>query len=94
MFCSPCGGASVGDYDLVQTRARQPKALICRSGRVALRPGQPDDARPCSAACTYSACPAIRCRPVVCAFLFLVPLIRQLSGRADIEPQQSGPAGL
>lgn len=77
------GGASVGDYDLVQP-ALAAEGLSLAFWRIAMRPGKPlmfgrlHDMRvlgmPGNPVSTY-----------VCALLFLVPLIRQLSGRTDID---------
>ena len=56
--------------------------------QVALRPGRPM-MHGRLGACRCSACRAIRSPPYVCAFLFLVPLIRRLAGpqriRAGLE---------
>lgn len=77
------GGASVGDHDLVQ-RALKAEGLDLSFWRVALRPGRPmmhgllDDMH-------VLGVPGNPVSSYVCAFLYLVPLIRKLSGRADIE---------
>ena len=78
-----CGGASVGEHDLVQ-RALAAEGLALSFWRVALRPGRP---------MMYGRLGALQVlgvpgNPVsayVCAFLFLVPLIRRLSGQSDVE---------
>lgn len=86
------GGASVGDHDLVQQALRDEGATMA-FWRIALRPGKP---------MMHGRIDAMRVlglpgNPVssyVCAFLFVVPLIRALSGRRDIahfrEPVTSG----
>jgi molybdopterin molybdotransferase len=77
------GGASVGDHDLVQ-RALTAEGLDLSFWRVALRPGRPmmhgrlGDMH-------VLGVPGNPVSSYVCAFLFLAPLIRKLSGRSDIE---------
>ena len=77
------GGASVGDHDLVQ-RALTAEGLDLSFWRVALRPGRPmmhgrlGDMH-------VLGVPGNPVSSYVCAFLFLVPLIRKLSGRTDVE---------
>jgi molybdopterin molybdotransferase len=76
------GGASVGDYDLVQ-QALTSLGLALSFWKVALRPGKPlmhgriADMR-------VLGLPGNPVSAFACAFLFLVPLIRRLSGRADL----------
>lgn len=78
------GGASVGDYDLVQT-ALASEGLALSFWKVALRPGRPmmhgrlDSMQ-------VLGLPGNPVSAYVCAFLFLVPLLRRLTGRHDIEP--------
>lgn len=77
------GGASVGDYDLVQ-KAFAKQGMDLSFWKVAMRPGRP---------LMYGRLGAMHVlglpgNPVssfVCAFLFLVPLIRRMSGRADLQ---------
>ena len=57
------GGASVGDYDLVQ-KAFAAEGMALSFWKIAMRPGPAADARAGSAPCTCSACPAIRSRPM------------------------------
>src|SRR5215468_7702835 len=77
------GGASVGEHDLVQ-RALTAEGLDLSFWRVALRPGRPmmhgrlGDMQ-------VLGVPGNPVSSFVCAFLFLVPLIRRLAGRADVE---------
>jgi len=75
------GGASVGEHDLVQ-RALTAGGMSLSFWRLALRPGRP---------MLYGRLGGMQVlglpgNPVssyVCAFLFLVPLIRMLAGRTD-----------
>jgi molybdopterin molybdotransferase len=77
------GGASVGEHDLVQ-RALAAEGLDLSFWRVALRPGRPmlhgrlGDMQ-------VLGVPGNPVSSFVCAFLFLVPLIRRLLGRQDLE---------
>ena len=81
--CSPRGGASVGEHDLVQ-RALAAEGLDLSFWRVALRPGRPMMHGRLGAMQVLGV-PGNPVSSYVCAFLFLVPLIRRLSGRTDIE---------
>jgi molybdopterin molybdotransferase len=77
------GGASVGEHDLVQ-RALHAEGLDLSFWRVALRPGRPmmhGKLGPLQ----VLGLPGNPVSSYVCAFLFLAPLIRTLSGRSDIE---------
>jgi molybdopterin molybdotransferase len=79
------GGASVGDYDLVQ-RALAHEGLVLSFWRVAMRPGRPmlhGRLGPMH----VMGLPGNPVSAYVCAFLFLVPLIRRLAGRDDVEPR-------
>ena len=77
------GGASVGDYDLVQ-QSLAARGMALSFWKVALRPGRP---------MMHGALGVMRVlglpgNPVsayVCGFLFLVPLIRRLLGHADLQ---------
>ena len=90
------GGASVGDHDLVQ-RALKAEGLDLSFWRVALRPGRPMMhgrlARSDAADMQVLGVPGNPVSSYVCAFLFLAPLIRALSGRADVD-QKPEPARL
>jgi molybdopterin molybdotransferase len=77
------GGASVGDHDLVQ-RALTGEGLDLSFWRVALRPGRPMMHGRLGGMHVLGV-PGNPVSSYVCAFLFLAPLIRKLSGRADIE---------
>ena len=77
------GGASVGEHDLVQ-RALASEGLDLSFWRVALRPGRPmmHGRLGCMQVLGVPGNPV---SSYVCAFLFLVPLIRRLAGRDDVE---------
>jgi molybdopterin molybdotransferase len=76
------GGASVGDYDLVQ-KAFTSEGMTLSFWRLALRPGRPlmhgrlGDMH-------VLGVPGNPVSAFVCGFLFLVPLIRRLAGRTDL----------
>ena len=79
------GGASVGDYDVVQ-QALAAEGLALSFWKVALRPGKPmmhGRLGPMQ----VLGLPGNPVSAFVCAVLFLVPLIRRLAGRGDVEPQ-------
>ncbi|MBS0245390.1 MAG: molybdopterin molybdotransferase MoeA [Proteobacteria bacterium] len=82
------GGASVGDHDLMQ-KALKAEGLDLSFWRVALRPGRPmmhgRFAREGLGAMHVLGVPGNPVSSYVCAFLFLAPLIRKLSGRSDVE---------
>lgn len=77
------GGASVGDHDVVK-RALEAEGTEMAFWRIALRPGKP---------MMHGRLQSMRVlglpgNPVssyICAFLFLVPLLRALSGRSAID---------
>jgi len=77
------GGASVGEHDLVQ-RALAAEGLALSFWRVALRPGRPMMHGKLGAMQVLGV-PGNPVSSYVCAFLFLVPLIRRLAGRSDAE---------
>ena len=77
------GGASVGEHDLVQ-KALAAEGLDLSFWRVAMRPGRPMMHGRLGAMQVLGV-PGNPVASYVCAFLFLVPLIRRLVGRADIE---------
>jgi molybdopterin molybdotransferase len=76
-----CGGASVGDHDLVQ-KSLAAEGLALSFWKVALRPGRPvmhgrlGDMH-------VLGLPGNPVSAYVCALLFLAPLIRRLAGQAD-----------
>ena len=77
------GGASVGEHDLVQ-RALASEGLDLSFWRVALRPGRPM-MHGRLGGMQVLGLPGNPVSSYVCAYLFLLPLIRRLSGRHDIE---------
>jgi molybdopterin molybdotransferase len=77
------GGASVGEHDLVQ-RALASEGLDLSFWRVALRPGRPMMHGRLGGMQVLGV-PGNPVSSYVCAFLFLVPLIRRLAGRDDGE---------
>jgi len=84
------GGASVGDHDLVQT-ALMREGMELGFWKIAMRPGKPlmhgrlRDMR-------ILGMPGNPVSAIVCAILFLVPLVRALSGDPDAGRDQSEPA--
>ncbi|AXK79855.1 molybdopterin molybdenumtransferase MoeA [Pseudolabrys taiwanensis] len=77
------GGASVGEHDLVQ-RALKAEGLDLSFWRVALRPGKPM-MHGRLGGLQVLGLPGNPVSSYVCAFLFLVPLIRRLTGRTVID---------
>jgi molybdopterin molybdotransferase len=77
------GGASVGDHDLVQ-QALAGEGLALSFWKIAMRPGRPM-LHGRLGAMHVLGLPGNPVSAYVCAFLFLVPLIRRLAGRTDIE---------
>jgi molybdopterin molybdotransferase len=81
------GGASVGEYDLVQ-RAFAAEGMALSFWKVAMRPGRPlmhgrlGDTQ-------VLGLPGNPVSSYVCAFLFVLPLIRKLCGRSDLVVQTS-----
>ena len=79
------GGASVGDYDLVQ-KAFGAEGMSLSFWKVAVRPGRPlmhgrlGDMQ-------VLGLPGNPVSAFVCGLLFLVPLLRTLAGRTDINLQ-------
>ncbi|HYB08340.1 MAG TPA: gephyrin-like molybdotransferase Glp, partial [Alphaproteobacteria bacterium] len=76
------GGASVGDYDFVH-KAFAAEGMDLSFWKVAMRPGRPlmhgrlGDMH-------ILGLPGNPVSSYVCAFLFLIPLIRRMSGRTDL----------
>ena len=79
------GGASVGDYDLVQ-KALAAEGLALSFWKVALRPGRPMMHGRLGGMHVLGL-PGNPVSSYVCAVLFLVPLIRAACGRSDVEPK-------
>ena len=74
------GGASVGDHDLVK-RALESEGTQMAFWRIAMRPGKPMMSGKLNTMRILGV-PGNPVSSYVCSFLFLVPLIRALSGRA------------
>lgn len=79
------GGASVGDYDFVKSSLAQ-EGIDLSFWKIAMRPGRPmmhgrlGDMH-------VLGLPGNPVSAYVCAFLFLVPLLRKLGGRSDVSVQ-------
>ncbi|MDB5572778.1 MAG: molybdenum cofactor biosynthesis protein MoaA [Hyphomicrobiales bacterium] len=86
------GGASVGDHDLVQTALTR-EGMELGFWRIAMRPGKPfmhgriGDMR-------ILGLPGNPVSAIVCAVLFLAPLVRALTGDRDAVADPSRPAVL
>ena len=76
------GGASVGDYDLVQ-KALNAEGVALSFWKLALRPGRPLMHGRLGAMHVLGV-PGNPVSAFVCGFLFLTPLIRRLAGRSDL----------
>jgi molybdopterin molybdotransferase len=79
------GGASVGDHDLVQA-ALKAEGTAMAFWQIAMRPGKPMMSGTLGAMRVLGL-PGNPVSSYVCATLFMVPLIRALSGRQDVKPQ-------
>ena len=76
------GGASVGDHDLVK-QSLEAEGVAMAFWRIAMRPGKPM-MHGRLGAMRVIGLPGNPVSSYVCGFLFLVPLIRQLSGRSVV----------
>ncbi len=76
------GGASVGEYDLVQ-KAFAAEGMTLSFWKIAMRPGRPLMHGRLGAMHVLGL-PGYPVSSYVCSFLFLVPLLRRMSGRSDI----------
>ena len=76
------GGASVGEHDLVQ-KALAAEGLALSFWQIAMRPGKPMMHGRLGAMHVLGV-PGNPVSSYVCTFLFLLPLIRRLSGRNDL----------
>ena len=86
------GGASVGDYDLVQ-KAFADQGMALSFWKIAMRPGRPLMHGRLGAMHVLGL-PGNPVSSYVCAFLFLVPLIRRMSGRTDlVQPTEAAVLG-
>ncbi|WFU29164.1 molybdopterin molybdotransferase MoeA [Bradyrhizobium brasilense] len=81
------GGASVGDHDLVK-RSLEAEGVDMTFWRIAMRPGKPM-MHGRLGAMRVIGLPGNPVSSYVCAFLFLVPLIRALSGRKVIHHRRA-----
>lgn len=79
------GGASVGEYDLVQ-KALTAEGLKLAFWKIAMRPGRPLMSGKLGAMHVLGV-PGNPVSAFVCSLMFLTPLIRRLAGRSDIDPQ-------
>ncbi|MBR0717811.1 gephyrin-like molybdotransferase Glp [Bradyrhizobium liaoningense] len=77
-----CGGASVGDHDLVKP-ALDAEGISMAFWKIAMRPGKPM-MHGHLGAMRVIGLPGNPVSSYVCGFLFMVPLIRALAGRAVI----------
>jgi molybdopterin molybdotransferase len=80
------GGASVGDYDFVQ-QALTAEGIDLSFWKIAMRPGRPLMHGRLDAVHVLGL-PGNPVSAYVCAFLFLAPLLRALTGRADAAHSQ------
>ena len=76
------GGASVGEHDLVQ-KALATQGLALSFWKVAIRPGRPM-MHGRLGSMQVLGLPGNPVSSFVCGYLFVVPLIRRLSGRSDV----------
>jgi molybdopterin molybdotransferase len=76
------GGASVGDHDLVK-RSLEAEGVDMAFWRIALRPGKPM-MHGRLGAMRVIGLPGNPVSSYICAFLFMVPLIRALTGRNEV----------
>src|SRR3954454_81114 len=76
------GGASVGDHDLVK-QSLEAEGTTMAFWRIAMRPAKPM-MHGRLGAMRVIGLPGNPVSSYVCSFLFLVPLIRALSGRSDV----------
>jgi len=77
------GGASVGDHDLVK-RSLEAEGVEMAFWKIAMRPGKPM-MHGRLGAMRVIGLPGNPVSSYVCGFLFLVPLIRALSGRTSVQ---------
>jgi molybdopterin molybdotransferase len=86
------GGASVGDYDLVQ-KALASEGMVLSFWKVAMRPGRPLMHGRLGEMHVLGL-PGNPVSAFVCGLLFLIPLLRTLSGRSDVNlPIESAALG-
>lgn len=80
------GGASVGDHDVVK-RSLETEGTTIAFWKIALRPGKPM-MHGRLGAMRVIGLPGNPVSSYVCAFLFLVPLLRALLGRSDVHHER------
>jgi molybdopterin molybdotransferase len=85
------GGASVGDHDLVQ-QALTAAGMDLAFWRIAMRPGKPLMFGRLGATLVLGL-PGNPASSVVCAHLFLKPLLAALLGQAAVDPTRTGRLG-
>lgn len=78
------GGASVGDYDLVQ-KALAAEGMALSFWKIAMRPGRPMMHGRLGSIHVLGL-PGNPVSAYVCSILFVVPLLRRLAGRSDVAP--------
>jgi molybdopterin molybdotransferase len=78
------GGASVGDYDLVQ-KALAAEGMALSFWKIAMRPGRPMMHGRLGAIHVLGL-PGNPVSAFVCSILFVVPLLRRLAGMNDVAP--------
>jgi molybdopterin molybdotransferase len=86
------GGASVGDHDLVQSALTR-RGMRLGFWRIAMRPGKPLIFGSLGRMAILGL-PGNPVSSIVCAHLFLEPLLRALAGDPDARADRSGPAVL
>jgi molybdopterin molybdotransferase len=84
------GGASVGQHDLVQSALTR-RGMQLGFWRIAMRPGKPL-IHGSMGAMSILGLPGNPVSSIVCAILFLVPLVRHLQGDRDAGAAQDEPA--
>lgn len=80
------GGASVGDHDLVG-RVAQSLGLERAFWKIAMRPGKPLMAGRMGSGTPLLGLPGNPVSAVVCAHLFLLPMLRRMLGLTSVLPQ-------
>jgi molybdopterin molybdotransferase len=79
------GGASVGDHDLVG-RVAESLGLDRAFWKIAMRPGKPLMAGRMGSGTSLLGLPGNPVSAIVCAHLFLLPMLRRMLGLADVSP--------
>jgi molybdopterin molybdotransferase len=80
------GGASVGDHDLV-ARVAQGLGLQQAFWKIAMRPGKPLMAGRMGSGTPLLGLPGNPVSAIVCAHLFLLPMVRRMLGMAEVAPE-------